>query len=608
LNSTLTSRRNIALGSVLPLIALSVFIGLTVKPPTHAASGAPSTPPVTWCETGLPTSPYTTAPAGAVTVPAGNNASSGVNNSAANTTYWFAAGTHTGLDIQTAHGDRYVGAPGAIIDGGTTTRHAFSGLYNDTTDQNVTIEYLTIQHYKPDQDGVAVNVNGNNGWTVQYDLMTTNTPGAAMAMGGDNVISNNCLTNNGQYGAQGYSYVDQTYEDTFTGGAVNITFSGNDVSFNNTQRTSAGIEGGVKFWQNGNVAVTGNYIHDNIMSPGLWADTDNAGFLVQANYISGNGAPGFMYEISYNANVIENTFVNNGLTDGPSNPGFPSGAIYISESGGDSTVASNYPGILNIQHNVFLNNWGGVNLYQNSDRYVGDGQDPGTLPAPPGTDTQQWLNTDGPNNCPSHLATTSPINYHLYCQWRTQNVIVQNNQFSFNPSDPVYGGKCTAAANCGQNALIAPWGSLPAWPAYTVPNAISNSQNNHFLNNTYTGPWTFMYFNQGTNGSWTNWTSGATNVDGSGFNFPPQDAGSTFNATASPTVTPNPTATPTPTPTSTGTPIAKIGDINNDGQVNIFDLSILLSKWGSADATADINHDGAVNVFDLSMLLSHWGT
>jgi hypothetical protein len=52
----------------------------------------------------------------------------------------------------------------------------------------------------------------------------------------------------------------------------------------------------------------------------------------------------------------------------------------------------------------------------------------------------------------------------------------------------------------------------------------------------------------------------------------------------------------------------KVGDLNNDGSVNIFDLSILLSKYNTSDATADINNDGIVNVFDLSILLSHYGT
>jgi hypothetical protein len=99
-----------------------------------------------------------------------------------------------------------------------------------------------------------------------------------------------------------------------------------------------------------------------------------------------------------------------------------------------------------------------------------------------------------------------------------------------------------------------------------------------------------------------------------------QDAGSTWTAAPTPTTsgtatptptqtaTPTPTPTPTATPTPTPTPSGKVGDLNADGQINIFDLSILLSHWGTADATADINHDGTVNVFDLSILLSHWGT
>lgn len=49
-------------------------------------------------------------------------------------------------------------------------------------------------------------------------------------------------------------------------------------------------------------------------------------------------------------------------------------------------------------------------------------------------------------------------------------------------------------------------------------------------------------------------------------------------------------------------------DLNNDGKVNVFDLSILLSKWGTADSVADINKDSTVNVFDLSILLSKWAS
>jgi hypothetical protein len=49
-------------------------------------------------------------------------------------------------------------------------------------------------------------------------------------------------------------------------------------------------------------------------------------------------------------------------------------------------------------------------------------------------------------------------------------------------------------------------------------------------------------------------------------------------------------------------------DINGDGQVNITDLSMLLSKFGTSDPTADVNGDGQVDIVDLSALLSKFGT
>jgi hypothetical protein len=510
--------------SLAPIEQAAPAATTTSAPPV----GAPKAPPVTWCETGLPASPYTSPPKGAVTVPAGDNGALFQYQLPTNTTYWFAPGKHTDASIQISDGDTFLGAPRAIIDGGNTIQYAFSGQYNDTTNQHVTIKYLTIEDYAPTQGGGAVNGNGNNGWTEEYDLMQDNSPGAAMMLGGANTVSDNCLTENGEYGFNGYSYVAETYEDTFTGGATNITFTNNDVSYNNTQKTSSGVEGGGKFWQNGNVKVTGNYFHNNIDSPGVWMDTDNAGFLVQDNYFSNNGSEGLMYEISYNADIIDNTFTGNGMTAGPENPGFPTGAIYISESGGNSLVASNYAGKLTIQNNVFNNNWSGVVLFQNSNRYAGDGQDPGTLTPPSGVNIQTWINTDAPNNCPSHLAATSPIDYHILCQWRTQNVTVQDNNFTFNPSASIYGGRCTQANNCGQNALFSPYSSTAAYPAYSVCNFVSNSQGNVFTDNTYTGPWSFVYFNQGDVATWSQWTAGLTNVEGSGYNFAKQDAGSTF--------------------------------------------------------------------------------
>jgi hypothetical protein len=48
-------------------------------------------------------------------------------------------------------------------------------------------------------------------------------------------------------------------------------------------------------------------------------------------------------------------------------------------------------------------------------------------------------------------------------------------------------------------------------------------------------------------------------------------------------------------------------DLNSDGVVDVIDLSILVSRWGSSDVTADINSDGVVDALDLSTLVSNWG-
>jgi parallel beta-helix repeat protein len=57
----------------------------------------------------------------------------------------------------------------------------------------------------------------------------------------------------------------------------------------------------------------------------------------------------------------------------------------------------------------------------------------------------------------------------------------------------------------------------------------------------------------------------------------------------------------------------KTGDLNNDGLVNIIDLSLLLSNYGRTRSQAsvpacDINNDNIVNIFDLSTLLTSFGS
>jgi Right handed beta helix region len=477
--------------------------------------GAPSTPPAEICGNASVLAGPSSAPSGAVSVPAGDNSSTTLNTP--NTTYWFEPGVHTvgtGVynQIIPSDGDTYVGAPGAIINGQNLNDYAFTQGATD-----VTIEYLTIENFGQtggnNNEGV-VNHDAASDWTIQYNTIEGNA-GAGVMMGSNDVVQYNCLTENGQYGFSAYT----------PSGPSNITLSHNEISYNDTynwevEDPGCGCSGGGKFWDTTDATITDNYVHNNA-NVGIWADTDNSGFNISGNYISNNYAEGVMYEISYDGHITDNTFVRNAIGAGPGNPGFPTGAIYISESGSDSRVAGPYNDTFDISGNVFDDNWSGVILWENSDRFCGaDSPDnAGTLC------TLVDPSVATPTTCVTPGINTEPL--FSDCRWKTQNVEVSDNTFDFTPSD--IGSNCTPANGCGYNGLFSEYGVTAPYTAWVVPKDIADSQNNHFSDNHYTGPWSFMGPDMGVTATWSQWTNGFTdNADSSGIYFDPQDSGSTL--------------------------------------------------------------------------------
>lgn len=62
--------------------------------------------------------------------------------------------------------------------------------------------------------------------------------------------------------------------------------------------------------------------------------------------------------------------------------------------------------------------------------------------------------------------------------------------------------------------------------------------------------------------------------------------------------------------TTSSTPSYAPPDINQDGVVNILDVSILIGRWmqTSGLGRSDINSDGIVNILDLSILIANYGS
>ena len=299
-----------------------------------STAGWPASPPAQVCGNNsvLGGGPAT-APAGAVTVPAGNN--SNMDLEQANKTYWFAPGVHTlGTDqysqIAPASGSTYVGAPGAIIDGQGKNNYAFT-----QKGKNVTIKYLTIRNFTAPRDEGVVNHDAGDGWTIEYNTIADNK-GAGLMAGPNNTYRYNCIKDNGQYAINACCG-----EDSEAGDIKNFVLDHNEIAGNNTDDWESKVEGcgctgGVKFWLNKDVTVTNNWVHHN-HGVGLWLDNNNRGFRLENNYINDNEGFAIMAEAGYDFQIRYNNIVRNGIVEGSAfaarKDPFPTGAIYISESG-----------------------------------------------------------------------------------------------------------------------------------------------------------------------------------------------------------------------------------------------------------------------------------
>jgi hypothetical protein len=51
---------------------------------------------------------------------------------------------------------------------------------------------------------------------------------------------------------------------------------------------------------------------------------------------------------------------------------------------------------------------------------------------------------------------------------------------------------------------------------------------------------------------------------------------------------------------------APTGDLNLDGQVNIFDVNLISDHWGEAGPLGDANFDGVVDIFDVNVISDNW--
>jgi parallel beta-helix repeat protein len=265
-------------------------------------------------------------------------------------------------------------------------------------------------------DTIGPNEFGYSGTNVAPRTGESSGGGYAIDAGSNTTITHDCLTRNAQGGFNIGTGVDITvaHDEISQNGLGEYPDTGSGPG---TSPFACGCSGGGKIFFSLNAVVSMNYVHDNY-NTGIWFDFDNSGATISGNYIDANWGAGIEYEASYNARISGNTLVDNGwAAHGPwpagvggkacfggisctggggpvtgAGGGNPYAAIDLSNSGGDPSLRqvtvpaalappgcgspcaqeSRYPGALLVQGNVLDDNFGGVKVYTDTNRYPGN--------------------------------------------------------------------------------------------------------------------------------------------------------------------------------------------------------------------------------------------
>ncbi|MGW9036107.1 right-handed parallel beta-helix repeat-containing protein [Streptomyces sp. NPDC055721] len=450
------------------------------------------------------------APAGAVTVDPAvvGDLSAKTEGSPPRTTFWLRPGRHrlepdAYAQVMAKEGNRYLGAPGAVLDGRKVNQYAFSG-----TAEDVTIRHLTVRGFVAPHDEGVVNHDMADGWVIEDARIEANS-GAGLMAGARQQVRASCLRDNGQYGMNAYK----------TGDSIKgLVVEGNEITGNNTddwerRQPGCGCTAGVKFWAVDGADIRGNWVHDN-RGAGLWADTNNNDFRIEGNVLESNDGAALIYETSYNAVVRNNMIRRNTWVEGRAyaagGDDFPYATVYVSESGGEPRVRARTDKI-EISGNVLENNWSGITLWENADRFCNS-------EANTSTGYCTLLVKDTTRCAPPGIAG-APL--YADCRWKTQRVDIHGNRFVLDKSVV----DCTAG--CGRMAVLANSGTSPDWSPYRgerVAEAITRGQHNRWHDNAYVGPWTFVARSPGRSLGFGQWR-GAPYRQDTGSTFRTRDGG-----------------------------------------------------------------------------------
>jgi hypothetical protein len=245
-------------------------------------------------------------------------------------------------------------------------RHCRSGqhvnVYYGNLAGAVTVSYLDISNDLHDTTGTIYT---GVGWTISHNKIhdsysaTNHNLGVGIYGGDEGVIEYNCFDKMGDYGANIFGH--------------NNKFRMNEVKNTNYEvdNSGNGQSGGGKWWGTLNADITDNAWVDD--GPGgslvIWLDNGNSGTLISGNYFKHSAASAIHSETGFNLMITNNLFQDGGWGSGKAaatptvwvqSTSIAPAAIHV--------PGSRYDNQITVSNNQFINNWGGIDIWQSGSR------------------------------------------------------------------------------------------------------------------------------------------------------------------------------------------------------------------------------------------------
>ncbi len=250
---------------------------------------------------------------------------------------------------------------------------AHTPVYYSGNAGGVRVSYLDINH--DIHDGGAAVIDTGTGWTVTHNNIHDGySDGHNIPKAGGGYVASTAGTGSGNGIIGGdestieYNCLSKMGNDAMYGFGANQKFDYNEIYESSYQSDpGCGCTAAAKWWGSLNADIVDNaFINDGIGgSADIWLDNGNAGTNISGNYFDKAYGSAISDETGFNVNITGNLFRNGGWGTGDGcGDSNCVGAVNLNSSGGVNMPLSRYNNRVAISDNQFVDDWGGVDIWE----------------------------------------------------------------------------------------------------------------------------------------------------------------------------------------------------------------------------------------------------